>query len=63
MDGYDYEYNFVFVTAGGNSRTAGGLYAEAGTPFGPAAKAGLGGAVDGNSGTVGQENITALLLL
>nr|ARD71209.1 acetyltransferase [Spodoptera exigua] len=39
--------------AGGKGNTAGGLYAEAGTPFGPAAKAGLGGAVDGSSGTAG----------
>ncbi|KAJ8716596.1 hypothetical protein PYW07_003223 [Mythimna separata] len=39
--------------AGGKGGTAGGLYAEAGTPFGPAARAGLGGAVDGNSGTAG----------
>lgn len=37
----------------GKGNTAGGLYAEAGTPFGPAAKAGLGGAVDGSSGTAG----------
>nr|AIN34702.1 fatty alcohol acetyltransferase [Agrotis segetum] len=37
----------------GGSNTAGGLFAEAGTPFGQGAKAGLGGAVNGNSGTAG----------
>ncbi|XP_068633918.1 uncharacterized protein [Battus philenor] len=31
----------------------GGLFAEAGTPFGQSAKAGLGGSVDGNGGTSG----------
>lgn len=34
----------------GDSRTSGGLYAGAGTPFGAHASAGLGGNVDGENG-------------
>ncbi|CAH0587008.1 unnamed protein product [Chrysodeixis includens] len=38
---------------GGSGKAGGGLFAEAGTPFGPAARAGLGGAVDGQSSSGG----------
>lgn len=41
---------FKFI---GNGAT-GGLFAEAGTPFGQAAKAGLGGAVDGSGSSSGK---------
>ncbi|XP_013193518.1 uncharacterized protein LOC106137260 [Amyelois transitella] len=38
---------------GGNGGAGGGLFAEAGTPYGQGARAGLGGTVDGNGGTAG----------
>lgn len=42
----------MFYLAGGGG-AGGGLFAEAGTPHGQAAKAGLGGAVDGYGGSAG----------
>lgn len=42
---------YIFCTGG--SGTAGGLYAEAGTPHGQSARAGLGGGVSENGGAAG----------
>lgn len=44
------------MITGNNGGAGGGLFAEAGTPYGQAAKAGLGGSVDANGGSSGKKN-------
>jgi hypothetical protein len=47
---FDFKILYYLLSGGG---AGGGLYAEAGTPHGQGARAGLGGAVDGSGGSAG----------